>query len=437
MAYKGIPTAIPNRLRINGTFQRADDQIYGGYRLGVPLPGWRQKVQAQQNATTDMYLNAIRLDGAVPLAFNHIYEYAWGINPGETIQYGTSVQGYWYNSNHHDISHVVAALPEDDNQALARLYGKIRAHSYGVNGPLILGELKETLLMLRRPASALRDSVSTLLDTIRSNRIGVQRTIKPRRGESQARVDVRRRNAVKNGIAGSVLEAKFGWAPLISDTRDILEEATRQILGLRLQATRINSRSDLRGGSHLQVNTSDTPIINQNLRHSVIRHLETKAQVAYSCGMASQLTGPSNEIDYLFGRLGFQVQNFIPTIYELLPWSFLIDYFVNIGDILEAACTNVSSVTWQKKTVYQETQCSIIEHVNSVNVGSGQGSYRTVSLSGKASSNRHITRKTITRSKLDSLPLPTFQLTIPGSNEPKWLNMAALLAQARDYKFKG
>lgn len=433
MAFKSILTNIPNTLKSNGTYIRERDQVYAGYRLGESVPGWRQLVAAKQDATSNMQLNAIRVVDARPLSFSHNWDYHWGVNPGESIPYVNQIDGYWYSSLSHAVSHAASVSSNDDAEALSRLYNKIRSESYGTNGLLILGELKETLQMIRRPGAALRDSVSTLLNTIRTTRAGVQRTLKPRRSETQIATELRRRNAVKNAVAGTILEAQFGWRPWISDTKEILEEAINLMGGGPIPRGKLTGRCDLRGGNHMQVDTFDTPVINQLLRHNVKRHIRSTAQVRWTCGMNSNLSGPLVEANYLYSRLGFSWQNVVPTIYNLLPWTFLIDYFVNVGDILEAVCTDVHKVTYCYKTTRTVSTVELCESIYAINIGSGQGSYTTRSLTGSTQSRREIEYVTVTREKVGALPLPSLSFSIPGETEPKWLNIAALLAQARDY----
>jgi hypothetical protein len=49
-------------------------------------------------------------------------------------------------------------------------------------------------------------------------------------------------------------------------------------------------------------------------------------------------------------RWGFNPAQFLPTAWELLPWSFLVDYFATIGDYLDASFTNTATLKWTCRT---------------------------------------------------------------------------------------
>jgi hypothetical protein len=54
-----------------------------------------------------------------------------------------------------------------------------------------------------------------------------------------------------------------------------------------------------------------------------------------------------------FRHYGLNIQEFIPTVWELVPWSFFVDYFANIGDILECATLIRSDVSWVNRGIKQ------------------------------------------------------------------------------------
>lgn len=50
----------------------------------------------------------------------------------------------------------------------------------------------------------------------------------------------------------------------------------------------------------------------------------------------------------------------IPTAWEMLPWSFLIDYVSNIGDVISANLVSMENVAW----VYKVTRRSARKSTN-------------------------------------------------------------------------
>lgn len=51
---------------------------------------------------------------------------------------------------------------------------------------------------------------------------------------------------------------------------------------------------------------------------------------------------------------GFSSQDIVPTVYEVIPWSFLVDYFSNLGTFLEAQQTVNSHLKWTSELNFVE-----------------------------------------------------------------------------------
>lgn len=126
--------------------------------------------------------------------------------------------------------------------------------------------------------------------------------------------------------------------------------------------------------------------------------------------------------------LGFSFENFIPAVWEVLPWSWLADYFLNIGDIIQAGVTNTSAVTWINRTEVQLTHDLDTSTVNpklttarldaSGFNGSGYGSLGSF----------ETRRTTMTRTIPASLGMPPLVVSYPDTLG-KLANMAAVLVQ--------
>jgi hypothetical protein len=121
---------------------------------------------------------------------------------------------------------------------------------------------------------------------------------------------------------------------------------------------------------------------------------------------------------------GFTPSEFIPTAWELLPWSFLIDYFTNIGDILSSAVTQTAPVNFVNKTVRMITAiraeifCALSTQVLA------PGWKRTTIIDPVVLWGSE--RKDIIRSVGEGVPLPTFQIE-SGLNIGQMCNITALL----------
>jgi hypothetical protein len=126
---------------------------------------------------------------------------------------------------------------------------------------------------------------------------------------------------------------------------------------------------------------------------------------------------------------GVRVRDFAPALWEWIPYSFLVDYFTNIGDLIEAAAFPKSDIAWCSRAY--------------VNTNIRDGSRMTFSVNNAQPwpvdlarkrisffpSSIIIRRKYIRRTRNANLSLPSFQLEIPGmKNYKKYLNIGALVA---------
>jgi hypothetical protein len=121
---------------------------------------------------------------------------------------------------------------------------------------------------------------------------------------------------------------------------------------------------------------------------------------------------------------GFDPLQIIPTAWELLPWSFLIDYFSNIGDVLETAVVSRSNIAWTNVSEIVEQKIQVYSTV----AGKGFQIGDDVEVDGKPSTAIRVLR-TVNRFQPGSLGIPAIQLELPG-RPAQFANMTALFAQA-------
>lgn len=426
---KQVPVNLPNNYTRFGTVVRNGPSVLPGFTAGTSLPGWKKVIASGLNATTPLLVDRFTLLDAKPLDVKidvnlHITP-TWIIDTAKR-----PIDGYPSDLGSGDFGHLVSSVPpEAEAQALTRILSKIRQESYGANGMLFLGELSETIRMLRNPLNAAQQMVSKYVNTLETTRDYVRKHYRRRPREARRTFRERRMNAVKNGMSGSWLELQFGMIPLVSDVKDILGTALELASG-RYNRKRLQSRSAefKYANESYSTNPVQTCILHDSRKTSV-----TTANVQYVCGMNSELAAPTSLMEEARKRMGFSFQNFVPTIYELIPWSFLIDYFVNLGDIIEAACTDTSSVAWISKTVRLSTE-TLFRDVIRVYDESGMPGFRAV-MTGQPAATRKVRNLTLSRTRPSSFGLPPLIFSIPGMDSKKWINMGALLAQARDFRF--
>jgi len=294
-------------------------------------------------------------------------------------------------------------------RASSAAYKAVRQAQVQMSGPTFLGEARETLKMLRRPAESLRHLSKDWLDTL------------------QKRKKANPKSWTKD-ISGAWLEHSFGWTPLLADARDAMKAWNRLFDTERYQPfTGFGSAS------------------NQNPAETFTTFLQRFASYLYwrydSIGTSTRLvkirgkvraeakTGARAQLE-LFG---LTPSEFLPTAWELLPWSFLIDYFTNIGDIISAGVTDVSGVVWCSQADIAVYNRKIMLQLDKARVKSqiGNNAQGQPQLLFTDSSPGWVNyeRRTVTRHSNFGLTVPDLVFELPGS--PNQLaNCAALLGQA-------
>ena len=124
---------------------------------------------------------------------------------------------------------------------------------------------------------------------------------------------------------------------------------------------------------------------------------------------------------------GFTIDSWAPTAWELLPWSFLIDYFTNIGDVISAGTVSRSSLAWSRRTQVTYQIVDMVARGNEAKCKAWLGSY-FLSAEMPDVRGRYVRRRVL-REPTTSLGIPTLSFEIPGL-PTQWANMTALFASA-------
>jgi len=312
-------------------------RTFGRTKTGNYLPKWRKIISSGGNATTAFDANIKWLD--VDYANSYI-KYRWRANALSPWEWKYSQESSWrlvvdINPIAGHFSLLTGPFFERArSQAIQQLYRQIwRAH-HQIQGGVVLGELGKTAGMLRGTASNLRGGILSYL----SKAVGIRNG----RGSSKAK---------RKALSNTYLEATFGWQPLISDCKDLAKTLGRLIH----ESDRVRFRAfGSEEGQHSKAvgeSTFGTLYVNQTTFEIA------KVEVIYR----GFLRGPRYEagsppLERIISMSGFDLRSFIPTVWELIPYSFLVDYFTNIGDVLQALCTDTSGVHGLWKTEIWESK---------------------------------------------------------------------------------
>lgn len=373
-----------------------------------PVANWREKIAKSQDATS---------------TYTAKYEYGASIK-GQEVDVVWRYKPAFENPSSRktllsgnfagmiatgDVAHSLSAT--SDAKALAKLYDRIRSTRTTFDGGTFIGELAESVRMLRSPAKSFHKGLEAYREAVRRRAKGVKKI-----------------RILHKIVRETWLEYVFGWKPLMNDAKDAVD-AVDAVLKRREQAEITSLRASVK---------EQQPVFNTVTTGDVVWPIKTLDQdlciattvVVYRCGMRWETDALRMKLltQSLRERLGFTWENFIPTVWNLIPTSFVTDYFVNVGDILSASATDVSNVTWCNKTIVLERtrmyQRAVDEQATKSALGS---SAELLGVSGSRLGIAVAITRTVDRRSVE-LSYPQLTFYMPAQDSLRWLNLAALLS---------
>lgn len=282
----------------------------------------------------------------------------WAIGNGGVWQYCPTQPWYRSGGNYYwPPTNAYAALAAQvtlsgqtaESKALDSIWSAISESTAAFKGATFAGTIFETLDGIKHPArelTRLHNEFGMLAQTILRNGM--------RKGTKLALAEAHK------VIGGTWLEWNFGIAPLLSDIdagaqalADLVTDTggTRRVRGFGTES-KSTQTSELWGPTF----TVGGAGIGES-RMSVYYTKTEEVNVNYTVG----LRHPSGLTDRLIGRqrLGLTFDQFVPTLYELTPFSFILDYFSNMGSVLEQLFQSEDNICWISKTTTIKNSYSI------------------------------------------------------------------------------
>jgi hypothetical protein len=361
---------------------------------GSKQPGFRKLIRSQQNATTI----------ASGSKTTYTDQYVTGTcraDFGAQKVRRTAVGSMLGMSNFSDLFPALTGSPDISqiqNEALLGYLKKCRQAQRQFQGGVFVGELEETLHLIKRPAAAIRELLFDYVQGVRrrARALSAHRTLRH--------------------ISNSWLEASFGMLPFVSDIQDAVSALQRLYLNLPIKYVREVVSRKFSGSSQ----TIPGNMFSQNIPVLLNTGMEREYGVKIVGGVLLKQPGNLAYGSVSADAFGLGIRDFIPTIYELIPYSFLVDYFTNIGGLLEAASFNQATLAWHSYTTFTKD----VQWVSLVPANPG-------TLFGAPVIDYYVTPglvklevKTFNRSA-PPLGLPLFAFKVPG-DWSKFLNIGAL-----------
>lgn len=360
--------------------------VFNSSRTGVELPRHRSLIQMGSNATTALTAFSESITQNVPGQMI-------GVDKSQvTGKQAVATSRFFLPSKPSELID-----PSLSNAAVARAtskaYGKIRELQSPLNGQVFLGELKETINLLRHPIE-------------KSVRLTEALIIK--------------RNKLKNvpkAAADSWLEYRFGILPLISDINQIISLASDIADKEAHLSYRCYGKAE---STSVSVTSDPLPAIfgfTMGTRVEEVRRYECIIRFGV---LASHLDKHETFSSRIVASLD-DLSSVPITAWELIPYSFLVDYFVNVGDLITAAVTGTSALSYTSRSIIRSrivtTQCFTVD---------GIGSNWVVDKTKFIPKTFVAQRRDVQRDGTQ-LGIPPVVFSLPGSNI-RYLNIAALLA---------
>lgn len=365
---------------------------------GGSVPNYRQLIRHGQSATTGLDGTGYQIKRGDARAYqkvksNNTAEQDTGCILASGVQFQQTVG---------------SINTEADNKARSKLL----AHYIGIRnewrGGNFLAEIRETIHAFKHP-----------LDTAYSSTLGwVKKTVLNKQRlayvAERKRHDAKAIKSLRKALADDWLQYSFGIKPLIGDIQDASKAFNKAMDPERSDRIKISGRGLVTGGSITPTSLASNPG-SIPLTHDKI--VKTNSAVKYYGYIAARPYGNGLKME----KFGVDPFDVIPAVWEAIPFSWFVDYFVNVSEVLDGARLWNADVAWLNRGVR-----------NSATVT--QASLRCLATDATYK-NREVTGTgawTLCQSvqrRASSLPHPNWTFNMPGFPSLRWLNIASVLSQ--------
>ncbi len=376
---------------------------------GAKNPRYRDQIRSGVNAATNASGQSTQMGAKAPGQAT-FYGRRYSVFTGLIVQeYNSTMSGDFGGLLAFSMDS--AGATEADNTASARFYSKCRSALSALMAGEALGEYKETI-------KGVRDRGTQLFKTFPAYIDHLIRDLEGRRGKLRRKPRRQRRIEVDKRIADLYLEYKFGWKPLASDIENSIKGIVDSTPLIDTRGVVATARSDAYEPIIQKISDSSAYFeVNGVHRYEGYSSVRYKGAVSIAHERGQRIRE----------QMGLTLDNFIPTVYNLIPYSFIVDYFSNLGEIVNALSFSNTRVNWAirtERTVCKQsatsTEMRVIKPADTMD-------WRSVIVEQSLSpSTWSITRTNFVRLANIAVPIPTLSLKWPTSGSV-WTNLGALV----------
>lgn len=297
---------------------------------GASVPGYRNKIRMHMSATSPFdgtkfkytaknYYLAIRYNGPNSASDSGRLVVAERFGNGDGLS--------WF-SNQPSTPPVLSGPTFDSasNLAVQKLYDTIRQMESHVQTGETIGEYKQTINLFKRGLGGLRD----LLEYTSKNHVNILK--------KGAQWNNAKRTA--KSLADLTLEYRFGIKPLAM----VLGEGAGAVQSDRYMEAFLPF--SVKGKA-----TSSTLVTNGSYGGFPRIHIYGRTDNEFKVRFKGDYRIRSADAGPNYARsLGLTWREFIPTIYNLIPYSFLLDYVSNLHTFIETVAVPFTNVAWCVRT---------------------------------------------------------------------------------------
>lgn len=363
--------------------------IFSEGRSGSSCSGYRQKIANGENATTAFDGHKAKLKQG-KASFSIRWAAPIGYRSLEAANGTHALVGTFSDP-------ALLSITVADNVAKQKVLNDVMNRRTAFQGGIWLAEIDDTIRGIRHPLKALRDGLTAY--HARSKKIAHKTG----------------RAGLQSALTGSWLEFQFGMLQNVRDVESALENL-KKMSNPRAMKFKASGKDEIKTFPAPQF-TFPTP----GMSSYIINKMKKTTTVTVTYRGAYKVKPPSG---WDFESWGLSTQDFIPSIWEAIPYSFVVDYFSNIGRILQGYAYLRADIAWIAKTIRKE----VFYNQYGVGLYVFPRSYPTTSVSLGSLGSTELTLSSVSRATSSVANLiQSLEFKVPGVGSLKWLNLAALV----------
>jgi hypothetical protein len=200
------------------------------------------------------------------------------------------------------------------------------------DGLTFLGEIREAVHLVRHSATAIKDALDFSLQYYQ-NQFGKRR-----------RRSGRYRPVKLPDIRNMWLELQFGWFPVVSDAQNAARALSEAMNKFSRNVEPVTRSFKLNLSTPPMLLNENYTIPGSNLSGPLTQWVECEFNAKLSAAVLVRTGQSGTSVNA--NLWGFSLREWLPTMYELVPWSWALDYVSNLGSVISAASFGLAELAW-------------------------------------------------------------------------------------------